>query len=55
MNKKQFSARIDEKVLEKTRDLVYWQPGLKFNKFLEDVLKAVLSQWGDKIKERPKN
>ena len=53
MKKKQLAERIDSSVLEKCRDLVYWEPGLTFNQFIEKVLREALKQWNMPIKKRP--
>jgi len=38
MKKKILSTQINEDLLEKIRDIVYWEPGMSLNKFVEEAL-----------------
>ena len=52
MGKKQFSARIDEEILENAKDIVYWNPGLSLGQFVETALKEIALKY-KAVKKRP--
>lgn len=52
MPKKQISARVDEQVVERVKDIVFWNPEVSFSGLVEKLLKQVVEQYGS-IKRRP--
>jgi hypothetical protein len=53
--KKQLSVRIDGEVLDRVRDLVYWNAGMSLSGLVESVLEATVNQFDNIPKRTDKN
>ena len=51
--KKQISIRIDEKLIERIKDIVYYNIGFTFSDFIETTLDIALDGLYEDIPQRP--
>ena len=52
IHKKQLTVRVAPEIDDKLRDILYWNPGMTLNSFIEMTLKEVVSQFQD-VQKRP--
>ncbi len=50
--KKQITVRIDIHILDKIKDIVYWDPHTSLNEFIEVALQQAANNFGS-IQKRP--
>ena len=57
--RKNITIRIDEEIIDKVKDIVYWEPGMSMSDLFEQSIKVMIKELqdkhGKKYEKRPKN